>query len=148
MAFLEKAKTDNERRTKEIMNTTDVYFKNKFEGKLAFPEGELAIGLEPGTVAPYDMLMGALAGCLYSTFLDVVEKKRGSFEKAEFHIEWEKRTAVPTTLKWVRVKLTILGADEKDKPGMEKAAKLAAKHCSIYSTISFVADMSMEVIFA
>jgi uncharacterized OsmC-like protein len=36
---------------------------------------------------------------------------------------------------------------EKDRPGMEKAAKLAAKYCSIYQTISHVAEMSLEVVF-
>jgi putative redox protein len=130
-----------------IVKQADIFFENAFNGKLTVPNGEVAIGSEVGTVGPYDMLIGALAGCLYSTFLDVVEKKKGRFDTAEFHVEWEKRTEVPTTLKWVNIKLTILGTVEKDKLGMKKAAQLAAKYCSIYQTVSHVAEMSLEIVF-
>jgi len=125
----------------------DIYFENSFKGKLSVPNGEVAIGSEVGTVGPYDMLIGALAGCLYATFLDVVEKKRGRFDTAEFHVEWEKRKEVPSTLKWVNLKLTIYGSVEKDRPGIEKAAQLATKYCSIYQTISRVAEMSLELVY-
>ncbi|MBK5252433.1 MAG: OsmC family protein [Peptostreptococcaceae bacterium] len=143
-------KTDNIRILGgKVMNLkkTDIYFENTFTGKLVVPNGEIPIGSSAGTVGPYDMLIGALAGCLYSTFLDVVEKKKGFFDTAEFHIDWEKRTEIPKTLKMVKITLIIKGAEEKDKPGMEKAAELAAKYCSIYQTISCVADMSVEVVF-
>ena len=130
-----------------VVKQADIFFENSFNGKLAVANGEVAIGSEPGTVGPYDMLIGALAGCLYSTFLDVVEKKKGRFDNAEVHVEWEKRTEVPTTLKWVNIKLTIFGSVEKDRLGMEKAAQLAAKYCSIYQTISHVAEMSLKVVY-
>lgn len=130
-----------------IVKQTDVFFENSFKGKMVTPNGEVAIGLEDGTIEPYDMLIGALASCLYATFLDVVEKKKGRFETAEFHVEWEKRKEVPTILKWVNIKLTIIGSEEKDRLGIEKAAKLATKYCSIYQTISRVAEMSLEVLY-
>lgn len=129
------------------MKRADIYFENTFNGKLVVPKGEVQIGDAAGAVGPYDMLLGALAGCLYSTFLDVVEKKKGSFDSVHIHVEGEKREKVPTTLKWVKVTLSIKGAEVKDKPGMEKAAQLAAKYCSIYQTVSQVADMTLEVVF-
>ncbi len=54
------------------------------------------------------MLYGALASCLYATFLGHFEKKRIEIE-AEIVVEGEKRT-VPTTLKTVHLNVTIRGA--------------------------------------
>ncbi len=60
-------------------------------------------------------------------------------------VEGEKREEVPTTLKTVHLKVTISGASEEK--GLTKALDLAGKYCSIYQTISHVADMSHEIIF-
>ncbi len=118
-------------------------FTNRFEGDLIAPKAVVKIGGEEGMVAPYDMLLGALGSCLYSTFLDIMRKKRIGFEKLDMVITGEKRTEVPTTLKWVKVEANVF-APEKEI-GVEQSFKLATEYCSIYQTISHVADMSFEV---
>ncbi|OJV63040.1 MAG: hypothetical protein BGO41_10060 [Clostridiales bacterium 38-18] len=115
-------------------------FTNEFSGELVAPKGIVKIGTEEGTVLPYDMLLGALGSCLYSTFLDIMNKKRVPYDRAEIHIVGEKRTEVPTTLKWVKVDFKIVNPEKE--VGIEQAVKLATEYCSIYQTISHVADMS------
>ncbi len=115
-------------------------FTNEFSGELVAPKGIVKIGTEEGTVLPYDMLLGALGSCLYSTFLDIMNKKRVPYDRAEIHIVGEKRTEVPTTLKWVKVDFKIVNSEKE--VGIEQAVKLATEYCSIYQTISHVADMS------
>lgn len=123
----------------------DIFFTNEFSGELVVPNGKVAIGVEEGTVAPYDLLFGALASCLYATFLDVAEKKKIGFESARIEVTGEKRTETPTILTWVDTKIIIKGA-EKEK-GLEKSYEMATKYCSIYQTIAQVAKMTWSVEF-
>jgi len=118
-------------------------FTNEFEGDLVVPNAVVKIGSEAGTVAPYDMLLGALGSCLYSTFLDIMKKKRIEFERLEMVITGEKRTEVPTTLKWVNVEAMVYGPEKEN--GVSESFRLATEYCSIYRTIAHVADMSFEV---
>ncbi len=118
-------------------------FNNAFEGELIAPKGTVKIGSVEGTVAPYDMLLGALGSCLYSTFMDVMKKKRINYERFEMKITGEKRTEVPTTLKWVNVEACVY-APEKET-GVDQAFRLATEYCSIYQTLSHVAEMSYEI---
>lgn len=123
----------------------DIFFTNEFSGELVVANGKVAIGVEKGTVAPYDLLFGALASCLYATFLDVAEKKKIGFESARIEVTGEKRTETPTILTWVDTKIIIKGA-EKEK-GLEKSYEMATKYCSIYQTIAQVAKMTWSVEF-
>jgi len=120
-------------------------FKPEFSGELITERARVPIGSEDGALYPYDMLLGALASCLYSTFLDIAEKKRIKYDSCDIEVTGEKRTEIPTTLKWVNVKMTIKNA-EKEK-GLIQAAELAGQYCSIYQTLSHVATMTTEVVF-
>jgi len=120
-------------------------FNNEFLGELIAEKGTTNIGLEKNTLSPYDMLLGGLGSCYYSTFLDVAKKKRIAFDFAEIFVEGEKRETPPATLKWVKVNLTI--KNSSNDSGLKKAAALAAKYCSIYVTISKVAEISWEINF-
>lgn len=120
-------------------------FGKEFLGELVANKGSAAVGLHQNTLEPYDMLFGALGSCYYSTFLDVAKKKRIDFDYAEIHIEGVKRDTPPTTLEWVKVKLDV--KNSSNNLGLEKAAALAAKYCSVYVTISKVADISWEINF-
>lgn len=124
---------------------TDIYFENVFRGEMHVESGTLALGVEAGTFEPYDLLFGALASCLYATFLDVAKKKKINFESVHIVVTGEKRTEVPTTLTWVDTKMLVKGA-EKEK-GLEKAFELATKYCSIYQTLAQVADMTWSIEF-
>jgi len=123
----------------------EVMFKDGFKGEMTAKKAKAAVGGGEGLLAPYDMLLGALATCLYSTFLDVIEKKRITFDKANVIVTGEKRESIPMTLKWVNVVIEIQNAS--NEKGVNKAAELAAKYCSVYQTISKVAEMSLKVDF-
>ncbi|MDK2951983.1 MAG: hypothetical protein PWQ77_1648 [Kosmotogales bacterium] len=120
-------------------------FSNKFKGILHAKNGEIKIGIEKGEVAPYDMLLGSLGSCLYATFLGIANKKRIDFKSVEIKISGEKREEIPTTLKEVKINIIITNA-EKEK-GLIQAVDLAAKYCSVFSTISSVAKIDYDVDF-
>lgn len=120
-------------------------FTNEFNGTLTSPTGEIKIGVVEGSMRPYHLLFGALGSCLYSTFLDIVEKKRLTFDGVTIEISGEKRTEVPTTLETGLIKLIVKNPSNEEQ--FEKSAKLASKYCSIYETVSKVADLSLEVEF-
>ncbi len=123
----------------------NVSFKNTFKGELIVDNGSVPIGIDQGEILPYDLLFGALASCLYATFLDVMAKKRIDFESASISIEGEKKADIPTTLKWVKTTMTVVGCN--DHVNVCKSFELATKYCSIYETISQVAQMTWEVTF-
>lgn len=58
------------------MTSRTIRFANGFNGELLLDEGSVKIGRGAGEAAPYDMLYGALASCLYATFSGILEKKR------------------------------------------------------------------------
>jgi putative redox protein len=120
-------------------------FEQGFKGTLEAENGRAAIGVEKDTLAPYDMLLGALGSCLYATFLEIVNKKRLTFENVNIEIQGVKRETVPTTLETVAVTFIV---KEASKPkGFQQALKLATEYCSVYQTIAKVADMSYEIEF-
>ena len=120
-------------------------FEQAFKGKLEAERGSVAIGLENNTLAPYDLLLGALGSCLYATFLEIVNKKRLTFESVKIEIQGVKREIVPTTLETVEVLFSVKGASKPK--GFEQALKLATEYCSVYQTIAKVADMSYSINF-
>lgn len=124
-------------------------FSGGFEGELQAPRAKAAIGSGEGRLAPYDMLLGALASCYYSTFLDIIGKKRLSLAGAEIEVSGEKRQEIPATLKWVTLRLSLRGAERSPlaDAGFREAAELAGKYCSIYQTLAQVADMKTELAF-
>ena len=127
------------------VNNIDVVFKNSFEGVLKSPNVDVPIGINEGEAAPYDLLFGSLASCVYATFLDVVLKKRLPFEGCTMRVSGEKRETVPMTLKKVNVIFEVKGATKES--AFLKSAEIATKYCSIYQTIAQVAEMSYEVVF-
>jgi len=120
-------------------------FEYAFKGVLKAKRGTVDIGIEEGTIEPYDMVFGALGSCLYSTFLDIAVKKKIVYEGLNMKISGEKRTEVPTTLKTVNVDVTVINA-EKEK-GLDQAMRLATEYCSVYQTLAHVAEMTYSLNF-
>lgn len=118
-------------------------FGYEFEGTLLAVNGKARIGKGEGMFKPYDLLLGALGACYYSTFLDIAKKMRLEFEKAELQILGVKREEVPTTLKSVEMVFTVFGAIG-DK-GFSRAAELAAKYCSVHETVARVAQIDLRL---
>ena len=103
------------------------------------------IGSKTGAFAPYDLLLGALSACFYSTLHDILEKRKEEIPNIEIIVTGEKRTEVPTTLEWVKLDITVSGnVNEKQ---FLRSVDLAAKYCSVHETISKVEKMSHEVKF-
>jgi putative redox protein len=121
-------------------------FNNEFKGELVSDNAKLLIGNQEGGLRPYNLLFSALASCFYATFLSIVQKKRLNFSGARIEVDGRKRQEVPTTLEYVTLKLIIQDAKEK-KEGFIRSAELAGEYCSIYQTISKVAQMNLEVEF-
>ena len=125
--------------------TVTLGFQRDFNGVLDARGVRLGIGRKKdGKMAPYDLLLGALGGCFYSTFLGIAEKMRLEFAGAALSIHGVKREEVPTTLKTVEMTFTIRGA--KAEKGFRRAAELASKYCSVHETLSRVAEMSLQVV--
>lgn len=121
-------------------------FKNEFDGELQGKNGKVHIGSVENSMAPYELLAGALGACLYSTYLDIIKKMRLDLSSCSLSIDIEKRTEVPTTAKLVVVNAVIVGASEKHEK-YTHAFELATKHCSIYNTLSQIAEMQWTLDF-
>ena len=87
---------------------------------------------------PYDLLLMSLGSCLYSTFEDILNKKKLSFKSLKIDITGKKRETVPTTLKYCNA-VFLAEIDEKNEKSFVKSMEFACKYCSIYNTISHVA---------
>lgn len=120
-------------------------FQQGFKGTLESPTSKINIGDNENGIQPYHMLYGALGSCFYATFLSVSEKMRLTFSKATVEISGEKRDETPATLKHVKIELTIYQPSHQEK--LIKAAQNGAKFCSIYTTVSQVAEMELVVLF-
>lgn len=117
-------------------------FEDTFQGRLTLREGYLKIGSQVNEARPYDLLQGALVACLHSTFLDILEKKRLSIAFAHYEVEGEKRDEIPTTLKSVTVTVTLPAGQEE---ALTKSMELARKYCSVFNTISQIAEMKLFI---
>ncbi len=120
-------------------------FAYDFNGQLSTDRHDIAVGTAEHQIAPYEMLLGALASCFYATFLEVAEKKKIKYTKVEITVTGEKRKDIPTTLLWGKLLVKVFNAEKES--GIIKSAELAAKYCSIYQTLSHVADLSWDVEF-
>jgi len=128
------------------VETVRLEFEDGFKGKLVASGGTVPIGQVVGGLAPYNLLFGALGSCFYSTFLSIAKKKRLTFEKAELTISGHKRDETPPTLDHVEIRLTVTGV--VDQIGIRRSAELGAEYCSIHATVSKVAEIRLEVVFA
>lgn len=120
-------------------------FNEGFKGTLTSPTSTISVGKTDNGIQPYHMLYGALGSCFYATFLSVAEKMRLEFSRSEIEISGSKRESYPTTLDHVKVELTIYNPSHEEK--LTKAAQNGAKYCSIYETLSQVAEMELVVLF-
>ncbi len=118
-------------------------FSDGFNGELVVKNGTFNVGGNEGQLLPYDMYLGALGSCFYATFLEIIEKKKITYDSASIRITGEKRKEVPTLLSWVNLDITII--NPSTEKGLEKSAELAGKYCSVYQTTSKVADITWNL---
>lgn len=122
-----------------------IHFQEGFKGKLILKEGEIGIGINDDEARPYDMLQGALAACLHSTFLDILEKKRLSVAFADYEVHGVKRDSIPSMLEEITIMVTLPTGEHESS--LRKSMELATKYCSVYSTLSHVASLHLDIKF-
>ncbi|MFA7434817.1 MAG: OsmC family protein [Bacilli bacterium] len=118
-------------------------FSNEYKGEVEVKNGKFPIG--KGGFSPYNLLLAALGGCLYHTFIEIVEKKRLTFDSATMEIDGVKRETVPTTLESANIKFIIKNPSNEKQ--FAKSVELAEQYCSIHATVSKVADIKLELVF-
>lgn len=106
-------------------------------------EIEIGDGGENTRFAPYELLLSALSGCLYMTFISILEKMQINVEKTNFNIHSEKSDEKVALLKTVNVDVTITNPEDEAKA--RKAVEIATRYCSVYQTLSKVAEMTCTV---
>jgi putative redox protein len=121
-------------------------FSNTFVGSMTSPSGRVVLGQQPDGMAPYHLLYGAVGSCFYATFLSVANKKRLVFKDASMEVSGIKRDTIPATLEHLKIVFTIRGGENKEQ--LKESAELGAKYCSIHETISKVAKVDLDVVFA
>jgi len=138
------------------LNQRRYKMRSKVHVKVKFTEGFTGTGITDfdykvkigsDGAAPYDLLLMSLVSCLHATFLDILNKKRIDFTAADIEVWGEKREQVPTTLKLCEIKVGIKGVDLSHRSSVEKSFELATKYCSVYKTVSSVAEIVWEVSF-
>lgn len=126
---------------------TRVFFEDGFHGITKIGEQTLRIGEEQ--ILPYDMTYGAIASCLYSTFLDVLEENHLHVGKAMIDVHGVKRKTVPQTVENLFIHIQVESSD--DLMQLRMAFAKAASRCSMVQTFAAVAeqiDMDLDLIEA
>lgn len=118
--------------------TSVINFHDGFQGEFVVGGQTIKIGRD--AVRPYDMTFGALASCMYATFLDWARKKDVTVGDVEVVVTGEKRTEVPTTLAWVNVAMTAESGDSYE--AVKECMDLAMRDCSMIQTVAKVAEMT------
>ncbi|MDD2259038.1 MAG: OsmC family protein [Bacilli bacterium] len=118
-------------------------FSNGYHGEVIAPRGTLNIGTEENTFAPYNLLYGALGSCYYATFLSMAKKMKLDIIEAKVVISGEKKDDDIATLAHVLVDVQIKSPSDEKK--LIRSAELGAKYCSIYNTISQIAEMELKI---
>ncbi len=130
-------------------NKINIEFQNEFNGISRNERGSV-LSINENNWRPYELLFSALGGCMYSTFLDVINKKKLEYEKVLITIEGEKIDDIPSFLKNVDITFTIYGSEKENKKVAEKfgkSLKLAEKYFSVYNTLAKVAELNSTLIF-
>ena len=131
-----------------MANEIKMVFDNQYHGILTGHHGSSQVGPAEGALAAYDMVLGGLGACLNHTFQTVLDKKRLKFQAVKYDIKGIKREEIPTTLKEVNIIVTVNGVNENDYEGFRKAMEMAKNYCSVYTTLSHVAEMKLHLEFA
>jgi len=131
-------------------NKITVEFRDGFQGTSVNSNGkELKIGMDEWR--PYEMLHSAVASCMYSTFLDVINKKKLNFEKIIVAVESKKKDEIPSSIEKMKIIFEAHGVDKNDEKTVDKFNKsleLAAKYCSMYNTLKGIVNMTYTMTFA
>jgi putative redox protein len=141
---------ENMRRSLYMNNRITIEFQDGFNGLSVNSNGKtLKVGKDDWR--PYEMLHTALASCMYSTFLDVINKKKLEYSKVAMTVDSTKKDEIPSSIESIDIEFKVFGTDkenEKNVKKFEKSQGLAAKYCSMHNTLKEVAEITSKVVFA
>ena len=123
---------------------TQVFFKDGFHGMTEI--GGQTLQIAGDRILPYDLTYSAIAACLYSTFLDVLEEMQLHVEQAIVDVNGVKRETVPPTVQNLFIHVQVKSTDELMQLRMILAK--AASRCSMVQTFAQVAeqiDMDLDL---
>lgn len=127
------------------MDHIKAVFEPRYHGVVESKRGRLVLGPETDEFSPYDLVLAGLSGCFYLTFLGITEKMQLSFDEVIIDIKGEHRKDPPTTLEQVVIAMEVKGADLAKEKQFQRATEIAGKYCSVYQTLSHVAQIDTEL---
>ena len=120
---------------------------NKHDGQLRTDSGAtLELSRKPHAFAPYELLLGGLSYCLFSTFESISEKMQVSYVGMEMDIKGEKRDEKVATLETCLITVSANGVEDEEK--FKKAFEISTRYCSVFQTLSKVATMNWNISFS
>ena len=119
----------------------ELKYRDGFHGTYEVGGQTLKIGMD--AIRPYDMTYGAVASCMWATYLDVTKKKEVSVQGADVSISGFKRKAIPATLERVVIHVTVYSKEPLEK--LQECMDLAIKYCSMVQTVAKVAAIEYDI---
>lgn len=116
-------------------------FHDGFNG--TYEVGGQTINISRDGVKPYDMTYGAVASCMYATFLDHTNERGLKVGDVEIFIDGRKRKEIPTTLEYVEILMRVQG-DPADEAALKECMDFAIRDCSMVQTVMKVSDLEYK----
>ncbi|MDC7245344.1 MAG: OsmC family protein [Sphaerochaetaceae bacterium] len=95
--------------------------------------------------APYELLLGGLSFCLFKTYESIAQKMKFTYDGVSMDITGIKSDEKVALLKTVRIDVVAKGVEEKAK--FTKAFEIATRYCSVFNTLSKIAEMKWDIDF-
>lgn len=117
------------------------------DGTLVTDRGsKLQLGPQDNGYAPYELLLGGLSFCLFSTFDSIAQKMQLTYSSVDIDVTGVKRDEKVATLKTCSIAVVAQGVEDEAK--FNKAFEVATRYCSVFNTIAKVAEMEWNITFS
>lgn len=130
-------------------NKITIEFRDGFNGLSVNTNGK-TLKVSVDDWRPYELFHTALASCMYSTFLDVINKKKLEYSKVSMTVDSTKKDQLPSSIESIDIEFKVFGTDKEDLKNVkkfEKSQSLAAKYCSMHNTLKDIVKITSTVIF-
>ncbi len=127
------------------MNQIRTTYEPRYRGILHTNRGHLVLGPEENEFGPYDLVLAGLSACFYVTFLSIAGKMHLHYDEVIIDVTGKHREEPPTMLNHVILDMEVKGADVEKEKQYKRAVEIAGKYCSVYQTLSHVAEMETNL---
>ena len=116
------------------------------KGKLITDKGfEIPLGASNEAAIPYELLLGGLSYCLYMTYESIAKKMHVEADSVDLDIVGVKRDDKIGMLETVTIKVDAKGVNDEAK--FTKAFETGTRYCSVFNTLSQIAEMKWDINF-